>query len=160
VKRPILILALAVTAATLLLDQVSKEWLLGLMQANPRGLTIAPFFDLVMVWNRGISFGLFNEAGPDGQRWALIVLALVIIGVLVAWLWRATQPLLAVAIGLVIGGAIGNVIDRLRWGAVADFFSLHVGGFYWPAFNVADSAIVVGVGLLLLDSLFSGRGKR
>ena len=159
-KTRVRTLAFAVAAAAVLLDQVTKQWLLRLMADNPAGIRVAPFFDLVMVWNRGVSFGLFNTGDADAQRWILIALSAIIVAVLVAWLWRASKPLLAVAMGLVIGGAIGNVVDRLRFGAVADFLSFHLGGYYWPAFNVADAAIVCGVGLLLLDSLWPVAGKR
>lgn len=160
VRTTLRTLAFAVAAAALVLDQVTKEWLLRLMAENPGGIRVTSFFDLVMVWNRGVSFGLFNSGDADAQRWILIALSLVIVAVLVVWLWRANTPLLAVAIGLVIGGAIGNVVDRLRFGAVADFLSFHLGEYYWPAFNVADAAIVCGVGLLLLDSLWPAAGKR
>jgi len=160
VKRTIRILALAIAASVMLLDQVTKPWLLDLMAKNPGGVRVTPFFDIVMVWNRGISFGLFNAGDAAAQRWILIGLSLVIVAVLLVWLWRAEKRLLGVAIGLVVGGAIGNVVDRLRFGAVADFLSFHLGEYYWPAFNVADAAIVCGVGLLLLDSLWPAAGKR
>lgn len=104
-----------------------------------------------MVWNRGVSFGMF-ATDAETTRWLLTALALAISAGLVWWLRRQTNGLAVLAIGLVIGGAVGNAIDRIRYGAVADFFDVHVAGWSWPAFNVADSAITVGVLLLLLDA--------
>jgi signal peptidase II len=148
-------LGLGVALAAIVLDQVTKAVLIGYLSGQAGPVVLGPFLDLVMVWNRGVSFGLFNSAAAgDIQRWLLIVLSLGIVALLGAWLWSERDRLLAAALGLIIGGALGNVIDRLRFGAVADFFYFHVGAYYWPAFNVADSAIVLGVGALLYDSLF------
>lgn len=153
VRRRVMGFGIAAAASTLVLDQLSKWWIVGHLMNPPRAFEITPFFNLVMVWNRGITFGLFGDA--QWGRWAFALLALVIVVVLFSWLWRATHRATAVALGLVIGGAVGNVVDRIRWGAVADFLDFHLAGWHWPAFNVADSAIVVGVGLLLLEALFS-----
>ena len=106
-----------------------------------------------MGWNRGVSFGMFNTASPY-NAWVLSAIALGIVAALAVWLRRAGRPFLAAAIGLVMGGALGNVVDRLRFGAVFDFLDLHAVGYHWPAFNVADSAITVGAVLLVVDSLF------
>lgn len=152
-RRQVMTFGLAAAAITLVLDQITKWWIVGTVMNPPRAIELTPFFNLVMVWNRGITFGLFGDA--HWGRWAFAVVALVIVAVLVSWLWRAIYRSTALALGLVIGGAIGNVIDRARWGAVADFLDFHVAGWHWPAFNVADSAIVIGVGLLLLEALFS-----
>lgn len=152
-RRQVMTFGLAVAAVTLVLDQISKWWIVGSVMNPPRAIELTPFFNLVMVWNRGITFGLFGDA--HWGRWAFAAVALAIVAVLGSWLWRATHRSTALALGLVIGGAIGNVIDRARWGAVADFLDFHVAGWHWPAFNVADSAIVIGVGLLLLEALFS-----
>lgn len=141
------LLALLVLAA----DQLSKDWLIGLMRANDGQIELTPFFNLVMVWNRGVSFGLFSDAGDD-RRWILILVTAAIVVWLMLWLWRARGLLLALALGGVIGGAVGNIVDRIRLGAVADFFDFHVAGWHWPAFNIADGAIVAGVFLLLIDS--------
>ena len=143
-------LGLAVALLILVADQVSKFFLLDLMQQNPQGIVIAPFFNLVLVWNTGVSFGLFQEDSTT-RSWTLIGLAVAVLVWLLVWLWRAQGRLVAAALGLIIGGAIGNIIDRYRFGAVFDFLDFHVFGWHWPAFNVADSAIVVGVCLLLLD---------
>lgn len=145
----------------LLLDQVVK-WLMlakvGMEGPPRRFIEVTGFFNLVMVWNRGVSFGMFyNDAAA--LRWVLIAIALAITAGLLVWLFRVERRWLALSIGLVIGGAIGNVIDRLRFGAVADFFEFHVSGYYWPAFNVADSAITIGVALIVIDSLFGRQEK-
>lgn len=145
---------LMVAIAALVLDQATKQWWLGLMAAEPRGIELTPFFNLVMVWNRGVSFGLFNQGDGDMQRWVLIGFTSVVVIFLGVWLRRAAKPGIALALGLVIGGAVGNIIDRVRFGAVADFLDLHAFGWHWPAFNVADAAIVAGVLLLLADALF------
>jgi len=141
----------------LVADQVSKALLLDLLAANGfRGIEVTGFFNLVMVWNTGVSFGMLGD-GAEAMRWVLAGLAVVISGALLVWLARTEVRLQALAIGLVVGGAIGNAIDRVVHGAVADFFDVHVAGWSWPAFNVADSAITIGVGLLLLDALLAPR---
>lgn len=152
-NRAGLCVALAVLAA----DQASKWLMLGAVMVPPRVVEVTPFFNLVLVWNKGVSFGLFPQ-GTAGGRWALIGLSLLFVAVLAAWLRRPGGARVAWGLGGVIGGALGNVADRLIHGAVVDFLDFHIAGWHWPAFNLADSAIVVGAGLLLLDALF-GRGK-
>lgn len=127
------------------------DWLVDAPSRFPfASVEILPFFNLTMVWNEGISFGLFHGSGI----WILSALALVITAVFSVWLTRATGWLQAVSLAMVIGGAIGNVIDRFRFGAVADFFDFHVMGWHYPAFNVADCGITVGIALLVLDGIF------
>ncbi len=154
---------LALAGAVVLLDQAVKAVMLygvfGLPFPTTAGawhppIAVTDFFNLVMVWNRGISFGLLAET-PGASRWLLIGLALAIAGALTVWLARAADRFLILPLGLVIGGAVGNVIDRVLYGAVADFFDFHLLGYHFWAFNVADSAISVGIALLLLDSLLS-----
>ncbi|GAB6844159.1 signal peptidase II [Methylorubrum rhodinum] len=139
--------------ATLLLDQATK---LGLYFGTDLVLTgpwrVAPFADLVVVWNRGISYGLFQQEGGVG-RWLLVALSLAASVGLSIWMSRAATRLLAVALGLIVGGALGNAIDRAAYGAVFDFVHLHAGTWSWYVFNVADAAIVAGVVGLILDSL-------
>jgi signal peptidase II len=147
-------LGLLVAALVAVLDQASKWVIVAALTSPPHTIRVTPFFDLVLHWNRGISFGLFDTAG-EAARWIFVAISLAITAGLVWWLKKAERTFLGLAIALVIGGAVGNVIDRLRFGAVADFLSLHAAGYYWPAFNVADSAITVGVGMILIDSLFS-----
>jgi signal peptidase II len=139
----------------LILDQITKHLvLLELTDRPPAAVT--GFFNLVLVWNRGVSFGLFASA-PDWGPWILVVVTLAICAALAVWLVREDRALPGYAIWLVLAGATGNLIDRLRFGAVVDFLDFHLGGYHWPAFNVADSAIVVGAGLLLLDGLVLSR---
>jgi signal peptidase II len=145
-------LGLAIAVGVLVLDQLTKWWILSVVMQPPRMIEVTPFFNLVLVWNRGISFGLFNNSSAWNAA-ILSAVALAITVALVIWLWRVTQPLLAAAIGLIIGGAVGNVIDRLRFGAVCDFLDLHAFGYHWPAFNVADAAITLGAIAILYDAL-------
>lgn len=143
---------------TLLADQISKWWFIYELRLPDREIILLPFFKLVMVWNYGVSFGMFADKA-ESQKWLLSGLALAIIAVLLYWLKSAENKLVALAVGLVAGGAIGNVIDRMRFGAVADFFYLHYEDFYWPAFNIADSAIFIGVVLLCWESMVNGSQK-
>lgn len=152
-------LGLAVAAAVIVLDQLSKWWILDLM-ARPRVIELTGFANLVLVWNRGISFGMLGDGGQS-QAWVLAAFGVIVAGGLLIWLQRAALPRLpSLGTGLVIGGALGNAVDRLRFGAVVDFLDLHAAGWHWPAFNVADSAITVGVGLLLLDAVLRDGRER
>ena len=140
-------------ALVAVVDQVSKWWILDQVMVPPRVIPVTGFFNLVLGWNRGVSFGLFNSDSPYNAL-VFAFLAMVIIGVLMVWLWRSTDRPTRVAIGLIVGGAVGNVIDRLQFGAVVDFLDFHAFGQHWPAFNVADSGIVVGAVVLVASSLF------
>jgi signal peptidase II len=145
--------------AALMLDQASKLWLLFVFDIARRGtVQVTPFFDLVPAWNIGISFGWFQNDSAAGQAILLIVKAVAVI-VLVVWMARWSRTRTAtIALGLIIGGAIGNAIDRFAYGAVFDFalFHLQIGEktFSWYVFNLADTAIVAGVAALLYDSFF------
>jgi signal peptidase II len=152
-----LTLGLAVAALIAVVDQLSKWWIVAMVMQPPRVIAIAPFFNLVLGWNRGVSFGILNTESPVAP-WLLVIIAGVIVAVLGIWLAKAEARLIAFALGAVIGGAVGNVIDRLRYGAVADFLDFHAFGYHWPAFNVADSAISLGAAALILDSLFRRPG--
>jgi signal peptidase II len=150
---------LGIAALVFLADQAHKAWMLYVYDIGAKGtVTLAPFFDLVLVWNQGVSYGLLAQRTELG-RWGLILFAFVAAIALVAWLARTTSPLAAAGIGLIIGGAVGNAVDRILYGAVADFFSLHAFGFEWYVFNIADTTIVVGVMGLLYESLFGGHKK-
>ena len=152
-------LGLGIAVLVLAVDQASKAYMLHVYDIGSKGIVrITPFVDLVLVRNTGISYGLFPQESDLG-RWALILFAVAATIALAVWLARVTTPLAAVAIGLIIGGAIGNAIDRLLYGAVADFFSLHAFGLRWYVFNVADTAIVAGVVGLLYEALFRGHKK-
>jgi signal peptidase II len=157
---PLSPLGLGVALATLLIDQAHKAWMLYVYDIGAKGtVTVTPFFDLVLVWNQGISYGLLPQETAAG-RLGLILFALGASLALTVWLARIESRLTAIAIGLIIGGAIGNAIDRMLYGAVADFFSFHAFGYQWYVFNVADTAIVAGVVGLLYDSLFSRGHKK
>jgi signal peptidase II len=159
------ILGLALLALTVLLDQISKAWVIGYFDAGgpsmPLGVpqrVVTPFFNLILTWNRGMSFGLFNRDSPWNTT-LFSALAVVIVTALLVWLWRTESALVAAGIGLVAGGAIGNVIDRLRIGAVTDFLDFHWQDWHFATFNLADSGITVGVALLLFDALLNRREK-
>ena len=153
-------LRLGLPAAALLLaaDQASKWWILEVLDLPERRniplLSAGPFgLDLTMVWNRGVTFGLLSGDGPLNHL-VLALLAAAIALFLLRWMTRAETPWVAVALGAVIGGAVGNVLDRLRFGAVVDFVDAHAWDWHWYVFNIADAGIVCGVGVLLADALF------
>lgn len=144
--------AILAIGALIVVDQIVKHWMLALVFDPPRILQITGFFNLVPVWNTGVSFGLLGDSSTS--RWILVALALVIVVVLLAWLMRAGTGIVVFALVLVVGGALSNVIDRVLYGAVIDFVDIHAFGFHWPAFNIADMSIVIGTALLLYDGLF------
>ncbi len=168
-RRRIYRIALVVALVGLILDQVSKWYLLNIVapDVGPQGVDILPFFRIVFWSNDGTSFSLFRTSAAWGP-YVFSIAALVIVGLLVLWLSRVANPVTAAAIGAVIGGALGNVVDRLRLGTVSDFFYVHLASGSsacrqldswfqtcgWPAFNVADSFIVVGMGVLIFDGMF------
>ena len=147
---------LGVAAATFAGDRLTKWLILDAWSPWEARHAVTPFFDVVVVWNTGVSFGLLQS---ESSLTPLLLsgLALAIVAALVVWLRRAEDRFVASALGLVIGGALGNTFDRLSFGAVLDFLDFHVAGYHWPAFNVADSAIVVGVIALLYDGFFRAR---
>ena len=157
------ILGAAAAAAALLLDQAHKLWMLDVFDVAARApIRLAPFLDVTLSWNRGISYSLLTSPGDVG-RYGLLVLQLAIIAGLCVWLWRTPRRLTAFALGLIVGGAIGNAADRLRYGAVADFFFLHtslpVGPLANYVFNVADALITLGVALMLIDAMRGSEGR-
>lgn len=143
-------------ALVLALDQISKVWVLGALSAARPAIEVTSFLNIVLVWNRGISFGLFNRES-DWQPWLLVGLSLVIVAGLLLWLRTERGRWMTLAIALLAGGAIGNAVDRVRLGAVVDFLDFHVRGWHFAAFNVADAAITCGVAVLLVGSLFGSR---
>ena len=156
--------ALGLIAALVILiaDQASKWWILDVIHLPEIGqIVLLPVLNFTMVWNRGVTFGLLNGLG-DWSSAALAAVALAVVAALGVWLRRAETCLVACALGAIAGGAVSNVIDRLRFGAVIDFIHAHAGGWSWYVFNVADAAIVCGVAALVLDSqlLRTRRGSR
>lgn len=161
-----LLIGLGVALVVMLADQASKLAILALMR--PPGVVetpfmaeaavaAGPFLDLVLSWNSGVSFGLGNTHGGWNVI-AFTALAAVISAFLIHWMVKSAGTVILLALGLVLGGALGNVIDRLHYGAVVDFLYVHIAAFdWWPAFNLADSAICVGAALLMFDSLFASR---
>ena len=154
---PLTRFGLAVAAAAAVLDQASKLWLLFVVDLPARGIVrLTPFLDLVLTRNTGISYGLFPQEGPMGQ-WVLLALKAIAVILLWIWLSRTSSRLAALSLGLIIGGAIGNAIDRIAYGWVVDFVLFHVTTanftFNWYVFNLADVAIVAGVIGLLLETL-------
>ncbi len=155
-----------VTAAivTLIADQASKFWLVRVFDIAHRGtVKLTPFFDLVLAWNQGISFGWFQNDGAAAQLVLMAIKAVAVV-VLAIWMARSRTPIATVALGLIIGGAIGNGIDRLAYGAVVDFALFHVqigeNTFNWYVFNLADVAIVAGVAALLYELVLGCRRRK
>jgi signal peptidase II len=145
-------LGVGVATVMALSDQLGKAWTLGLFAARSvKRIVVTPFFDLYLQQNSGISYGLFKQES-DAGRWALASFSILAVLALTYWLAHVQTRLSALSLGLIIGGALGNAIDRVRFGAVTDFFSFHIGNFQWYIFNLADVAIVAGVAGLLYDS--------
>lgn len=141
----------------LVADQVSKWWVLNVLNLPElHSVALLPVLNLTMVWNQGVTFGLLHQEGAAGA-WILAAVALAVVVALTVWMRRAERRLVAVSLGAVAGGAVGNVIDRLRFGAVVDFIHAHAFGWSWYVFNVADAAIVCGVAALILDGLRPAR---
>jgi lipoprotein signal peptidase len=140
-------------AIILLADQASKYWVLhGAGLTDGHFLVLLPVLNFVLVWNHGVTFGMLDGLGGFG--WALLAaIAVAVVAGLGVWLWRSEHLVKSLAIGAIMGGAAGNVLDRLRFGAVVDFIQAHLGAYSFYVFNVGDSAIVCGVGVLMLESL-------
>ena len=160
---PITRFGLAVAALTCMLDQASKLYLVFVLDLANHPLRLGPFLDFVLTRNTGISYGLFQTEGPLGQ-WLLLGFKAIAVVLLWIWLTRSRSRLTALSLGLIIGGAIGNAIDRLAYGWVADFVFFHVSGanwrFNWYVFNLADVAIFAGVIGLLYESLIGERAQK
>lgn len=148
-----MILGLSVAALVLAADQLSKYLVLNFILENRSMIIYTSYFNLVRAWNTGVSFSMFNDWG----MWGVVLLSLLAFGIilfLLLWLRKEQSRVLQVALGLIIGGAVGNVIDRIRLGAVFDFLDFHIGEQHWPAFNAADSFICIGAGIIIIHSLF------
>jgi signal peptidase II len=150
-------LALGIATVVLALDQVSKWVILSQVMTPPQVVKITEFFNLVLTYNTGVSFGLFGGVAAAWKPWALGGLAVAVSAGLLYWLARQPERLLGLAVGFVVGGALGNALDRAHQPGVVDFLDFHLAGWHWPAFNLADSSIFLGVAILVFDGLFRER---
>lgn len=156
--RSYFIKGLVIALIVIIIDQISKIMIFNFLSTRGGYMEVLPFFNLVMVENRGISFGLFSD-----QKYSHIFFMLtssMISLVLIFWLRKAENAILSWGLALMIGGAVGNIIDRIRMGAVADFLDFHVAGLHWPAFNVADAAICIGACFLIIDAIFFSNDQK
>lgn len=151
-------MGLGIATVILTLDQIAKGWVRSLFTEMPPPLPLTFFLSLAPVWNPGISFGLLRDGGETGQM-ILTGGTLVIIGVLAVWLWQGQRRITGLALGMVLGGAVGNLVDRLRFGAVFDFLDVRLGAWHFWVFNLADAMITCGAIMLLLDSLLNPAQK-
>ncbi|MGB0935687.1 MAG: signal peptidase II [Alphaproteobacteria bacterium] len=142
-------IGIVIAAVVIFLDQLSKWAIVSFLFIEQR---VTWFFNLILAFNKGVSFSMLSGGAPS-TRWMLIGLSLSITALLVYWLIQKQSKLSTTGLGLIIGGAIGNVIDRFVYGAVVDFLQFHYNEYYFPTFNIADAAITIGVGLLILDTL-------
>lgn len=149
-----MLLGLSVALLIVILDQASKYFIMNYVLGAYALINYTSFFNLVRAWNTGVSFSMFNNWGSLGV-YALSAVALGIVGVLVYWLHTEKSRFNQIALGFIIGGAIGNVIDRIRLGAVFDFLDFYVGESHWPAFNLADSFICIGAIMIIINSLLA-----
>jgi signal peptidase II len=140
-----------------LLDQLSKWFVLDKLGDGRGKIVLTPFLNIVLIWNKGVTFGILNRSDHRYMSYFLIAVAALILFLLGRWLVRTHSTPVAVALGAIMGGAIGNVIDRVRYGAVADFLDFYYRDYHWYAFNIADAAIVSGVALLLIDGMVRGK---
>lgn len=147
-----MLLGLSAALVVFVLDQVSKYWIMNDVLAEKAMIIFTPFFSLVRAWNTGVSFSMFNDWGLSGVI-ILSFLAFVIIFFLVRWLKTEQSKLVQLSLGFIIGGALGNVTDRVRLGAVFDFLDFSFGSYHWPAFNVADSFICIGACIVIAHGL-------
>ncbi|OSQ46705.1 signal peptidase II [Thalassospira alkalitolerans] len=152
-KHRAFVFGLIVIAVVFGFDQWTKQIAIDELSNPHRVIEVTSFMNFLLAWNPGVSFGLFQGQAP----WVMIAATSAITLGFLIWMWRTRDGMLGIALALVVGGAVGNLIDRLRHGAVTDFIDLHVAGYHWPVFNIADSAITVGAALLLIDSLFGGK---
>ncbi len=159
IRHPLRI-GLIAALVVLVADQLSKYLIvahLGPLAPDMRYMTFLPFMNFILVANHGVTFGMFNNNGTANAIIFAVIAGAIVVG-LTFWLRKVQRWYVAVAVGMIIGGAIGNALDRVRFGAVVDFIDFFIGGWHWYTFNVADAGICVGVAILLLDSL-AGRAE-
>lgn len=151
-KEKILLLGIVIAVMVIVLDQLSKFLMLTFVLNEQSVIIIMPFFNLVHAWNTGVSFSLFNNGGFIGTL-LLCLIVIVIVAILLRWLYKEKTKLIQIALGMIIGGAVGNLIDRIRFGAVFDFLDFYIDAYHWPAFNLADSCICIGAVMIILHSM-------
>lgn len=144
-------LGLAAAAAVIIFDQITKYWVLGFLGVSAY-IPFGDYFNIVRAWNTGVSFSMLNDYGNMGA-WLLSGLAVVIVIMLFFWLRKENSRVIQIALGMIMGGAVGNVIDRIRFGAVFDFLDVHIGDHHWPAFNAADSFICIGAAVIIAEAV-------
>ena len=154
-----MLLGLVIAGVVIIFDQFSKYYILNHFLGLNSFIQFGDYFNVVRAWNTGVSFSMFNNYGNIGA-YVLSGVAIVVVIALLIWLRTEKSKLIQIALGMVIGGAIGNVVDRLRLGAVFDFLDVHIGENHWPAFNVADSFICIGAGLIILASFIGKASKK
>lgn len=154
-----MLLGLVIAAIVIGLDQLSKYYILHEFLGSNAYMPFGDYFNVVRAWNTGVSFSMLNNYGNVGA-WLLSALAVVIVVMLYHWLKREDNRLTQAALGMIIGGALGNVIDRVRYGAVFDFLDFHIGETHWPAFNLADSFICIGAAIIIAQAIVSKLKKR
>lgn len=146
-------IGLLIATLIIIADQLSKYWVYHYILDDVNFITYTSYFNVVKAWNTGVSFSMFNDGGMVG-RILLVIIALLIVGLLLYWLKKENDKYLITAYSMIIGGALGNVIDRVRFGAVFDFLDFHINNNHWPAFNIADSFICIGAIIIIFHSLF------
>ena len=154
-----MLLGLVIAIVVIVADQLSKYYILHHFLGLNSYIAFGDYFNVVRAWNTGVSFSMFNNYGNLGV-YILSSIAILVVLALLKWLKGEKDRVIQVALGMIMGGAIGNVIDRLRMGAVFDFLDVHIGDNHWPAFNVADSFICIGAGLIILVSVVSSLKKK
>ena len=153
-----MILGLSLALLIIILDQLSKYYILEYVVNEYGVIPCTSFFNIVRAWNTGVSFSMFNDMGNMGI-WVLSLSSIIIVCFLIYWLYKENNKLIQISLGFIIGGALGNVIDRIRLGAVFDFLDFYVGDKHWPAFNVADSFICIGATIIIIHGLFVAQKK-
>lgn len=153
-----MILGICIAVAVIIADQLSKLWVMDYLMRTQPVVEVTPFFNLTYAWNTGISFSMFSNSGTTGAI-ILSVVALAIVASLLWWLKTEQVKAIRIALGMIIGGAIGNIIDRVRLGAVFDFLDIYVGSYHWPVFNLADSFICIGAVIIVTHSLLNREQK-
>ncbi len=148
-----MLLGLACALVIVILDQFSKYYIMENVLNEYGAISFTSFFNLVRAWNTGVSFSMFNDGGQTGVI-LLSLMSLTIVCFLIYWLYKEKEKIIQISLGFIIGGAIGNVIDRVSRGAVFDFLDFHIGDHHWPAFNVADSFICIGATIIIIHGLF------